>query len=121
MKFTDSHEWIRVENGKGIVGITRFAREELGPVVYLELPAVGVRVKAGEEAAVLESTKAAADVYAPVSGEVTAVNERLRAAIGALNTDPEGEGWLFEVTLSHPSELEELLDREKYLTLVRSG
>src|SRR5579863_3840695 len=114
MKFTDSHEWIKVENGIGTVGITDRAQRELGEVVYLELPAVGKHVKAGQEVAVLESTKAAADIYAPVSGEIIAINQRLQDFIKEINTSAEHNGWLFKIKLSHPEELDKLLTLEQY-------
>lgn len=108
MKFTESHEWIEVENGVGTVGITELAQQELGEVVYIELPLVGKKVKAGEEVAVLESTKAAADIYSPVSGEIVEINPA-----------PQKEGWLFKIRLSDTKELDLLLDKDAYLTLVQ--
>lgn len=117
MKFTESHEWVDVENGIGTVGITDFARQELGEVVHLELPSVGKQVKAGEEIAVLESTKAAADIYCPVSGEIVEINEILSGFSDRVNHSPEKEGWLFKIKLHNFAELETLLDQEQYLTL----
>lgn len=114
MKFTDSHEWITPD---GTVGITQFAQKELGEIVYVQLPAIGKKLEAGKEAAILESTKAAADIYAPASGTVIAVNEALRDQPQLLNQDPEKAGWLFRLELSHPSELDQLLDRESYAEL----
>ena len=114
MKFTETHEWISLENGIGTVGITAYAGKELGEVVYIEPPKIGQKVKAGEEVVVLESTKAAADIYSPVSGEVIEVN----TALGALNTAPETTGWLFKLKLSNPAELNDLLDRSNYMTLI---
>lgn len=118
MRFTESHEWIRVENGIGTVGITDYAQRELGEVVYVELPAVGKHIEAGEEIAVLESTKAAADIYAPVSGEVVEINQKLCDFIHHINTSAESEGWLFKVKLTSPAELESLLEKEQYLEMV---
>lgn len=118
MKFTESHEWIRVEKGIGTVGITDHAQKELGEVVHIELPAVGKRVKAGQDIAVLESTKAAADIYSPVSGEVVEINQKLSDFIDHINTSAEEHGWLFKIKLSDPSEAEKLLQREEYLALV---
>ena len=115
MKFTPSHEWILVENGIGTVGITDHAQKELGNVVYVELPSVGKTVKAGQEVAVLESTKAAADIYSPVSGEILEINQRLHDFIHEVNQSAESEGWLFKIRLSNQEELEQLLNREEYL------
>lgn len=118
MKFTDSHEWIKVENGIGTVGITDHAQKELGEIVYIELPAVGKQVKAGQEVAVLESTKAAADIYSPVSGEIVEINQQLGDFIHHINASAESEGWLFKIKLSDHSETEKLLKRDEYLDLV---
>ena len=109
MRYTDSHEWITVDGTIGTVGITEYAQKELGSIVYIELPKVGQKVKAGEEACVLESTKAAVDVYSPVSGKIIAVNEVLRS-------DPAGlkSGWLFRLELSNPVEMESLLTHAEY-------
>ncbi|HEY2811816.1 MAG TPA: glycine cleavage system protein GcvH [Rhabdochlamydiaceae bacterium] len=119
MKFTDSHEWIKIENDIGIVGITDVAQRELGEIVYVELPAVGKQVKAGQEIAVLESTKAAADIYSPVSGEIIEINQKLLDFIHHINKSAEQEGWLFKIKLAQPKELEGLLTREQYLKIAR--
>lgn len=116
MKYTESHEWIDVKNGVGTVGVTHFAQKELGDIVYVELPKVGKDVKAGEEAVVLESTKAAADVYSPVSGVILEVNTALSQASEKVNLSPENEGWLFKIKLSHPNELDALMNAETYLS-----
>jgi glycine cleavage system H protein len=118
MHFTPSHEWIRVENGIGIVGITDFAQKELGEIVYVELPSVGKQVLAGQEIAVLESTKAAADIYAPVSGEIIAINQQLHHFSNKINHSAEGEGWLFKIKLSNADELKDLLEKEHYFALI---
>jgi glycine cleavage system H protein len=118
MKFTESHEWIKVEKGIGTVGITDHAQKELGQVVYVELPPVGKIVKAGQEVAVLESTKAAADIYSPVSGEIIEINQKLVDFIHQINASAEHEGWLFKIKLSDQEELIKLLQREEYLELV---
>lgn len=118
MKFTESHEWIEVQDGVGTVGVTNYAQEELGDIVYVELPEVGKSLKTGEEAAVLESTKAAADIYAPVSGEILEVNEPLIDAPELINGSPESTGWIFKIKLSNPEELEELMDLEQYKTSI---
>ena len=120
MKFSESHEWIQVEGDIGTVGITKQAQEELGEVVHLELPIIGKQVKAGEEVAVLESTKAAADIYSPVSGEIVAINQLLVGSVDKINTTPEAEGWLFKIKVTNPAELDRLLDREHYLALMQS-
>jgi glycine cleavage system H protein len=120
MKFTPSHEWIRLEGEIGTVGITVQAQGELGEVVYIELPQVGKRVKSGQEVAVLESTKAAADIYAPVSGEILEVNQTLTEFCEKINSSPEKEGWLFKIKVENPLELGHLLDHEEYLTLLKS-
>jgi glycine cleavage system H protein len=119
MKFTDSHEWIRIEGGIGTVGITEHAQKELGEVVYIELPAVGKQVKAGQEVAVLESTKAAADIYSPVSGEIVEINQKLGDFIHQINSAAETEGWLFRIKLSDHAEADKLLKPEEYLSLVQ--
>ncbi|MBS0650287.1 MAG: glycine cleavage system protein GcvH [Verrucomicrobia bacterium] len=121
MKFTETHEWINIENGIGTVGITHHAQQELGEVVYLELPAVGKKVKAGEEVAVLESTKAAADIYSPVSGEIVAINQRLHDFIHEINQDAQTQGWLFKIKVTQPDELDQLLSREQYLEFLPSN
>lgn len=114
MKFTDSHEWIHQKDNVGTVGVSNHAQKELGDIVYVELPQVGKQVKAGQEAAVLESTKAAADVYSPVSGTIVEVNTLLNADSGLVNQSPENEGWLFKVELSAPEELSKLMDKDAY-------
>lgn len=119
MKFTESHEWIKVENEIGIVGISDHAQYELGEIVYVELPKVGRTIKAGEEAVVLESTKAAADVYSPVSGEICEVNQALKDKPELVNLYPETEGWLYKIRLAYPKELEELLDPEGYRVMLK--
>lgn len=109
MKITDSHEWVLKEGAHAKVGITKKAAQELGDIVYIELPSIGDVLKKGGEAAILESTKAASDTYAPVSGIVTAINEKLLQNPSLINEDPEGEGWFYELELSNPQEYEELL------------
>lgn len=120
MRFTESHEWIRVEGDIGTVGITSHAQKELGEVVFIELPILGKCVRAAEEAAVLESTKAAADVYSPVAGEVIAVNHALKSSCATVNHSPENEGWLFKVKIHNPSDLEQLMDRPQYNACIAS-
>ena len=119
MKYTQSHEWIEVKDGVGTVGVTNHAQKELGEIVYVELPKVGKSVMSAEEAAVFESTKAAADVYSPVSGTITEVNEALNETPELVNRSPEKEGWLFKIKLSIPSELDKLLDQSSYTALIK--
>lgn len=118
-KFTDSHEWIEIKDNTGVVGITNFAQSELGDIVYVELPDVGRDVKKGEELVVLESTKAAADVYAPVSGKIIAVNDKLSEEANLINESAEVDGWLLKMELSEPSELEHLMNETDYKKLIQ--
>jgi glycine cleavage system H protein len=108
-KYTPSHEWIEMSGSQGTVGITNYAKGEFGDIVYIQLPLIGKKVLSGEEVVVLESTKAAADIYSPVSGEIVEVNASLQNDLSLLNQDPEGKGWLFKMTLSQESEKESLL------------
>lgn len=114
MKYTESHEWIDVKGDIGTVGVTEHAQKELGDVVYVELPLLDKNVNAGEEAVVLESTKAAADVYSPVSGKIIEVNEALKNSSDLINKSPELEGWIFKIQLSDPKELNKLMDGAAY-------
>ncbi|RRJ83036.1 glycine cleavage system protein GcvH [Aestuariirhabdus litorea] len=115
LRYVSSHEWIRVEaDGTAVIGITDHAQELLGDVVFVELPEVGAELSRDEDAGVVESVKAASDVYAPVSGEVVAINEALEDAPETVNSDPYGDGWFFKVKLSDTAELEELLDADAY-------
>ncbi|WP_374385786.1 glycine cleavage system protein GcvH [Sandaracinobacter sp.] len=112
--FTKDHEWIDVDGDIATVGITDYAQGQLGDVVFVELPEAGRMVAAGKEAAVVESVKAASEVYAPVSGTVTEANAALEATPDLVNSAPEGEGWFFRLKLSNPAELEGLLDEAAY-------
>lgn len=115
LKYTQSHEWVsREANGNVRIGITDHAQEALGDLVFVELPAVGDETDQGDSVAVVESVKAASDIYAPVTGEVVAINEDLEDDPGLINNDPYGDGWLYEVALSDESELDDLLDAEAY-------
>jgi glycine cleavage system H protein len=116
-KFTPDHEYIRVEGDIGTVGITNYAQEQLGDIVFVELPAIGKVLKKGDEAAVVESVKAASEIYAPVSGEVVEVNVVLTNSPGTLNTASEGEGWMFKIRLANSAEVETLLDADGYADL----
>jgi glycine cleavage system H protein len=114
LRFTKDHEWIRLDGDLAVVGITDYAQSQLGDVVYVELPEIGRRVERGKEAAVVESVKAASEVYAPASGEVAEVNEAIAADPAKVNADPMGEGWFLKLRLADPGELEGLLDEEAY-------
>jgi glycine cleavage system H protein len=116
--FTEDHEWIDVEGDIATVGITTYAQEQLGDIVFAEVPVAGATLKRGGDAAVVESVKAASDVYAPVSGVVIEGNGALEGDPALVNTDPEGEGWFFKLTLSDPSELESLMDDGAYKAFV---
>jgi glycine cleavage system H protein len=118
--FTKEHEWIRVEGDNATVGITDHAQEQLGDIVFAEVPQAGRRVGKGDEAAVVESVKAASDVYAPVSGEVTEGNGAIADDPALINRDPEGEGWFFKLKLDNPSELDGLMDEAAYREWVKS-
>ena len=119
MKFTETHEWIDVKDGIGTVGVTDYAQKELGDIVFVELPKVGSQVKKGQEAVVLESTKAAADVYSPVSGIIVEVNVALNETSELVNTFPEKDGWLYKLKLLDPGEFDSLLDKETYQAKLR--
>ena len=114
VKYSKDHEWVVVENGIATVGITNHAQEQLGDVVFVELPAVGKSVEQHGEAAVVESVKAASEVYAPVSGEVVEVNTELEGDPAMVNRDAEGGAWFMKVKLSNPSELDGLMDKAAY-------
>jgi glycine cleavage system H protein len=120
VKYTDEHEWISVDNGIGTVGITDYAQEQLGDVVFVEVPEIGRAIARGEAVAVVESVKAASDIYTPVSGEVVAANAALAEAPGDVNLEPMGKGWFFRVRLSDPTELDGLMDAAKYDAFVKS-
>ncbi len=121
MKCTPSHEWIEIEGDVGIVGITSSAQKELGEIVFIQLPTVGTHVNRGEEVVVIESTKAAADIYSPVSGVVIAVNHSLAESLQVLNKSPEKDGWLYRIHMTAKEELDGLLSQEEYAHLVKSS
>jgi glycine cleavage system H protein len=115
LKFTEEHEWIRVDaDGTATVGITSYAQEQLGDVVYVELPPLGKAVTKGGDAAVVESVKAASEVYAPVDGKVVAINEKLTAEPALVNSSPTGDGWFFKIKLSNKAQLDALMDEGAY-------
>ncbi len=116
IKYTPDHEWLNVDGDTATVGITHHAQDALGDVVFVDLPEVGKTYAAKDVAGVVESVKAAADVYMPVTGEITEVNDALRDDPSLANTDPMGAGWFFKVKLSNPSELDALMDETSYTT-----
>jgi glycine cleavage system H protein len=118
VKYTKDHEWIRVEGDVAVIGITDYAQSQLGDVVYVELPEVGRQVQKGKEAAVVESVKAASEVYAPISGEVMAINDTLTSEPARINSDPMGEGWFLKLRVANPKELDGLLDEVAYTAFV---
>ncbi len=120
-KYTREHEWVRVEDGVGVVGITDYAQRELGDVVFVNLPAVGTRVKQFERFGEIESVKAVSDLYAPVSGEVIEVNPRLGSEPELVNRSPYEEGWLIKIRLEDPAELGNLLSAEEYRQHIGEG
>jgi glycine cleavage system H protein len=120
VKYTEEHEWIRVEGDTGTIGITQYAQEQLGDVVFVDVPAVGRTVAKGESIAVVESVKAASDIYAPVSGEVVEANAALGETPGDVNAEPTGKGWFFKLKLSNKSELDGLMDEAAYEAFVKS-
>jgi glycine cleavage system H protein len=115
-KYSDQHEWVRVDGDTGTVGISDFAQEQLGDVVFIELPSVGKAVIQGEEVAVVESVKAASEIYSPISGVVIEVNEALVDQPGTVNEAAEVEGWVFKIKLADLSELDDLMDSDDYTT-----
>ena len=117
-RFTKDHEWVRLDGELATVGISDYAQSQLGDVVYVELPAIGRQLERGKEAAVVESVKAASDVYAPVSGEVAEVNEALAADPAKVNADPMGEGWFLKLRIADPTELDALMDEAAYRRFV---
>ena len=118
-KFTPDHEYIRIEGSTGIVGISNHAQEQLGDIVFVELPEVGKMLKKGDEAAVVESVKAASEIYAPVSGAIVEVNSLLTSEPGMLNSDPENTGWIFKISIADASEIDTLLDGAAYADLTK--
>ncbi len=122
IKYTPDHEWLQIEaDGTAIVGITQHAQDALGDVVFVDLPTVGASFNAKDVAGVVESVKAAADVYMPVTGEIVAVNETLRDDPALANSDPMGAGWFFKVKLANPSDLDGLMDKTAYDDLLKNA
>jgi glycine cleavage system H protein len=118
--FTKEHEWVRVDGDTATVGISDHAQEQLGDIVFAEVPEAGKRLSKGQEAAVVESVKAASDVYSPVSGEVVEGNSKVADDPSVVNSDPEGEGWFFKLKLDNPGEVEGLMDETAYRAWVKT-
>lgn len=116
--YTDEHEWIDVEDDVATVGITEYAQSQLGDIVFVELPEVGAMIEQGKDAAVVESVKAASDVYAPITGEVTETNAALEEDPALVNSSPEDAGWFFKMTIEAPAELDKLMDEDAYKAFV---
>jgi glycine cleavage system H protein len=120
LKFTKDHEWLRIEGDVATVGITPYAQEQLGDLVFVELPQAGRKLEKGAGAAVVESVKAASDVYSPISGEVSEVNESIVQEPGLVNSDPMGKGWMFKLKVADAAEIEGLMDEAAYKSLIGS-
>ena len=118
LKFTKDHEWLRIEGEIATVGITPYAQEQLGDLVFVELPQTGKKLEMGAAAAVVESVKAASDVYSPISGEVSEVNESIMQEPSLVNSDPMGKGWLFKLRIANAAEIEGLMDEAAYKSLI---
>ena len=118
-KYTKDHEWIREENGVYVIGITSFAAEQLGDITYVEVPEVGTDFTIADEAATVESVKAASDIYAPISGSITEINEALEDQPELVNENPYTEGWFFKMSATNPEELDALMDAKTYETFVQ--
>jgi glycine cleavage system H protein len=114
LKFTSDHEWLRIEDGVAIVGITNYAQEQLGDLVFIELPASGQKFEKGSPVAVVESVKAASEVYAPISGQIVETNQTIVDDPALVNSDPLGNGWFFKLNIANPSEIDSLMDEETY-------
>ena len=114
LKYTKSHEWIRVDGDTGVIGITGYAQEQLGDIVFIQLPSEGDKISKGEEFGTIESVKAVSELYAAVSGDVLAVNLRLEEEPELVNTDPYGEGWMVKVKLSDPDEIKDIMESDEY-------
>ena len=120
MKFTEDHEWVRMDGDAAVVGITDYAQDQLGEIVFVELPETGQEMTRGQECAVIESVKAAGELKAPVSGTITAINEVLADEPERVNSDATGEGWFIRMTVSDPSELDDMMDEDAYQAYVDS-
>jgi glycine cleavage system H protein len=120
LKYTKDHEWLRMDGDIATVGITPYAQEKLGDLVFVELPKIGAKLHKGSVAATVESVKAASEVYAPVGGEVVEVNETLTNEPGLVNAEPTGKGWMFKIKVSIPAEADTLLDEATYVSIIAS-
>ncbi|WP_454915498.1 glycine cleavage system protein GcvH [Xanthobacter sediminis] len=120
VRYSKDHEYVRVEGEEGVVGISHYAQSQLGDVVFVELPEIGKVVEQGKEVAVVESVKAASEVYAPIAGEVIAVNTELEGNPALVNASPEGEGWFLRLKIANPAELDGLMDEAAYTAFVES-
>ena len=118
MKFTDAHEWLKLDGDVATVGITEFASSQLGDLVFIELPKIGTKLRKGEAAAVVESVKTASDVYAPLNGDVTEINDAVVKDPALINSEPLGKGWLYKLKLSNPSDYDGLMDEVAYKQLI---
>jgi glycine cleavage system H protein len=121
LRYSTDHEWVRVDGDTATIGITEYAQDSLGDVVFVEVPDVGTDVTNGDSFTEVESTKSVSDIYAPVSGTISAVNDQLEAQPELLNADPYGEGWICSIAMSDPAELAELLDAEGYRALTEGA
>ncbi len=119
LKYTETSEWVRLEGDKARIGVTDFAQHELTDIVYVEIPEVGMNVSKGDQFAVIESVKAAADFYAPLSGEIVEINEQLNDAPELINKDPYGDGWVVQIKLSDQAEIEKLLSKDAYIAGIK--
>ncbi len=120
-KYTSSHEWVKMDGDQAIVGISDYAQDALGDIVFVELPVVGMKLEKGQTFGVVESVKAASDVFAPLGGEVTSINEKLTESPDLVNKDSFGAGWMLKVTPSNPAELDSLMDAATYKSKIESG
>ena len=118
IKFTNDHEWVETNDGTATVGITNYAQEQLGDVVFVDLPEVGDTTEQGEETGVIESVKAASEVFAPVTGEIMVINEALNDDPALINSSAEGDGWMYKIKLSEVSQLDELMDKDAYTSFI---
>jgi glycine cleavage system H protein len=117
LRYSSDHEWVRVDGDVATIGITEYAQDALGDVVFVELPEAGLAVSTGDSFSEVESTKSVSDIYAPVTGAISAVNDALESQPELLNSDPYGEGWICRISLSNPTELDALMDADAYRTL----
>ena len=116
--YTEDHEWVKIEGDEAVIGITDHAQDQLGDIVFIELPEIGRTMQIGDEVAVIESVKAASEIYAPIDGEVVSVNDKLTEKPDLVNKDPEGDSWLFRLRLANPNQIETLMDKDAYQKFV---